>query len=106
MLTRSSSIVDARHDHEKAFIEFARGVEAICHIVSDERLRALHNWAVEFRAEWIATIAKEEEADYSDYVDLMYSEATSILEEEEGEFREEANLEVLSEVFGFVVKET
>lgn len=105
MVTRSSTIVDARHDHEEAFIEFARGVEAICRIVSDERIRVLRDWAVQFKAEWIAAIAKEEEADYSDYVDLMYSEATDILQKGTGEFREEANLGILSEVFGLVVKE-
>lgn len=105
MLTRSSTIVDARHDHEATFIEFTRGVDAICRVVSDERLHVLHDWAVQLKAEWVEAIAKDKEARYPDYVDLMYSEATSILEKGTGDFRGEEDLEILSEVFGFVVKE-
>lgn len=106
MLTRSSTIIDAHPDRENALAEFKRGVEAICRIVSDQRLTTLRNFIVQFKAEWVQAVAKEVEARYTDYIDLMYSEASNILEEGTGEFRGQEDLDIMSEVFGFVVKES
>lgn len=106
MLTRSSTIVAAHPDRERAYAEFDRGVSAICRIVTDQRLMELRGWAFQLEEEWKEAAASgEEEPQYSDFIDLTYTEAEYIVEKGEGQYRDAGDVEIVGEVFGFAREE-
>lgn len=81
-------------------------MRAICRVISDERLRTVKDWAVKLEGEWVEALIKgNEEVRYSDFIDLMYTEATEIVENGKGVYREGGHGELVGEIFGFAPKE-
>lgn len=113
MLTRSSTIVDAYPDLDKSSTEFERGIKAICRIISDDRLRTVRDYAAQLEGEWITALiegpteleGEEKVVIFSDFIDLVYSEAERVMEKGEGWYREDEDVEVVGSVFGFREKD-
>lgn len=106
MLSGPSTIVAAYPDREKSHAEFEKGVRAICRVISDERLRTVKDWAAKLEGEWVEALIKgNEEVRYSDFIDLMYTEATEIVENGKGVYREGGDVELVGEIFGFAPKD-